>query len=230
MIDRIENFLLRFAPPAAGLGILVCLICVYFWVPTDKALGISQRIFYFHVPSATMSFLGFAIAGISSALYLKTENTDWDHAARAGVQTALVFATLVLLTGSTWARTAWGTWWTWDARLTTFLLLWLVFGAYTLLRGLAVDEENGTRYAAVLAIVGALNIPLVMMATRLWRTIHPQVIRNPKGGIDDPAMGITLGLCMLSFFCLFTWLWAARMRLFRLEERVALLEDDVQAG
>jgi heme exporter protein C len=107
--------------------------------------------------------------------------------------------------------------------LTTFLVLWLVFAAYAMLRALARGNELAPRYAAVLAIVGALNIPLVMMATRLWRTIHPQVIRNPQGGIDDPAMRTTLGICMVTFVLLFSWLWALQVRVLRLETGTDLL-------
>jgi heme exporter protein C len=105
-----------------------------------------------------------------------------------------------------------------------------VFASYVLLRSFASESEMGPRYAAVLAIAGALNIPLVMMATRLWRTIHPQVIRNPEGGIQEPAMRITLGLCMIAFLLLFTWLWALRTRVLRLSERIDALVADSEEG
>jgi len=230
VIARLENIFLRLAPPAVCVLYPLTIWCVFFWVPTDAGLGISQRIFYYHVPSATTSFLGFATGGVASAVFLATGRSDWDHAARAAIDTAIVFATMVLISGSIWARTAWGTWWTWDARLTTFLVLWLLFASYELLRSFARENELGTRYAAVLAIVGTVNIPLVMLATRLWRTIHPQVIRNPSGGIDDPAMEKTLGLCMLAFFAMFSWLWALRTRTLRLEERVETLMADGAEG
>ena len=223
MVRRLENLVLLLAPPIAGVAVLTTLWAIFFWVPTDAGLGLSQRIFYYHVPSASVSFLAFAVAGLSSALFLKTGSDDWDHAAHASVTAGMAFATLVLATGSIWARTAWGTWWTWDARLTTFIILWLVFASYLLLRAMTRGNEMAPRYAAVLAIVGALNIPLVMMATRLWRTIHPQVIRNPRGGIDDPAMQTTLVLCMLAFVVLFSWLWALTVRVLRLGARVELL-------
>jgi len=225
MVRRIEHIALLLAPPVAGVAILASLLAVFFWVPTDAGLGLSQRIFYYHVPSASMSFLAFAVAGGASALFLKTGGDDWDHAAHAGVRVGMTFATILLGTGMVWARTAWGTWWTWDARLTTFLVLWLVFATYLLLRGMARGNEMAPRYAAVLAVVGALNIPLVMMATRLWRTIHPQVVRNPEGGISDPAMQATFGLCMVAFLVLFTWLWALTVRMLRLSARAELLTE-----
>ena len=230
IVAKVENLILRVAPFIIGPAVFASLIGVFFWVPTDAGLGISQRIFYYHVPCASSSFLAFGLAGVSSALFLFTRKNEWDHAAHAAVSTGMVFATLVLITGSIWARTAWGTWWTWDARLTTFLVLWMVFAAYVLLRGLGSDNDMAPRYAAVLAIVGALNIPLVMFATRLWRTIHPQVIRNPEGGIDDPRMIATLVLSIVSVIGLFGWLWALRTRVLRLGERVELMMEDSYGG
>jgi heme exporter protein C len=230
VIARLESLFARFAPPVAGALVLVSLGCVFAWVPTDAGLGLSQRIFYYHVPSAITAFIGFAGGGVASAVFLRNGSSDWDHAAHASIGVAMVFATLVLITGSIWARTAWGTWWTWDARLTTFLVLWLLFASYVLLRSFARGNELSTRYAAVLAIVSAVNIPLVQMATRLWRTIHPQVINNPSGGIQDPAMRTTLAVCLAAFVALFTWLWALRVRVLRLEERVEILAADALEG
>jgi heme exporter protein C len=226
MIDALQRWILRIAPFTALVLVLVSLAAVFFWVPTDKALGISQRIFYYHVPAATSCFGAFGGAGLASAMYLATRRADWDHAAHAGVSVGLVFATIVLVTGAIWARTAWGTWWTWDSRLTTFLVLWLVYAAYMLLRTLTRDNDMGPRYAAVLAIVGALNVPLVMMATRLFRTIHPQVINNPQGGISDPRMITALMLSMGAEISMMLWLWALRTSTLRTGERVEMLVEE----
>jgi heme exporter protein C len=222
-ITKIENLLVQWAPIVAAPLALLSLVLVFTWVPTDANLGLSQRIFYWHVPSATACFGLFAIGGLASALYLKTHETVWDHAAHAAVGTGMVFATIVLVTGCIWAHTAWGTWWTWDARLTTFLVLWLVFAGYLLLRSMSADQDMTPRYSAVLCLAGAINIPLVMMATRLWRTIHPNVINNPEGGIDDPRMLATFGLSMVAILAMALWLWALRMRTWRLDERLELM-------
>jgi heme exporter protein C len=230
VIPKLERLFLRISPVLAGVLFPVTLWAVFYWVPTDAGLGLSQRIFYYHVPSALTSFVGFAAGGIASAVFLKTGWSDWDHAAHASIGVAMVFATILLLTGSIWARTAWGTWWTWDARLTTFLVLWLLFASYSLLRSFAEGTELARRYAAVLAVVSALNIPIVMMATRLWRTIHPQVINNPSGGIQDPAMKTAFTICLVAFLTLFTWLWALRVRVLRLEERVEELGAEIPEG
>jgi heme exporter protein C len=230
MIPALERIFLRFTPPIVALLFLVTIWCVFFWVPTDAGLGLSQRIFYYHVPAATGAFLGFALGGVASAVFLAKGRSEWDMAAEASISVAMSFATMVLITGSIWARTAWGTWWTWDARLTTFLVLWILFASYGLLRSFARGSELGSRYAAVLAIVGTLNIPLVMLATKLWRTMHPQVLGNPQGGIQDPAMKMTLGLSMLAFFLLFALLWALRFRVLRLGERVEILLLEAAEG
>jgi len=224
LLLRVEDWSMRAAPFAATIAVPLAILAVFFWVPTDAGLGLSQRIFYFQFPCATTSFAAFAGAGIAGLLHLRSGRSAYDHASHAAVVTGMAFATLVLITGSIWARTAWGTWWTWDARLTTFLVLWLVFASYLTLRALGRDNHMMPRYAAVLATVGALNIPLVMMATRLWRTIHPQVIRNPEGGIDDSRMIAALVLSFVAVFSLFFWLWAVRSRLFRIDERIATLE------
>ncbi len=226
MVDKISQLFLRISPYAAFVLFPITLWCVFFWVPSDAFLGLNQRIFYYHVPAAITCFLGFASGGVASGIFLKTGNKDWDHAAHASVGIGLLFGTILLATGSVWARTAWGTWWTWDARLTTFLVLWLIFASYLLLRMMADDNEMMPRWAAVLAIVGCVNIPVVQFATRLWRTIHPQVIRNPDGGINDPAMQATLGLCLLAYFVMFSWLWALRVRMLRMHDRVDYLLDE----
>jgi heme exporter protein C len=230
MIGKLEASFARISPPLAGVLFLLSLGCIFAWVPTDASLGLSQRIFYYHVPSMLTAFLGFYSGGVASAVYLKTGRSDWDHAANAAIGVGMLFATTGLVTGSIWARTAWGTWWTWDARLTTFLVLWLLFASYSLLRSFARGNELVARYAAVLGVVAAINIPIVQMATRLWRTIHPQVINNPNGGIQDPAMKATFGLCVVAFLTLFTWLWALRVRVLRLEERVEALAADALEG
>jgi len=220
----IESWSLKLAPGLATLFIPLGVVGVFFWVPTDAGLGLSQRIFYFHVPCAIAAFASYAAAGLCGIAYLRYPRSEWDHASNAAVGTGMLFGSLVLITGSIWARTAWGTWWTWDARLTTFLILWLVFASYSMLRALGRGNDMTPRYAAVLAIVGTLNIPLVMVATKLWRTIHPQVIGNPKGGIQDPRMLATLGLGMVAILALCAWYWALRAKILRVEEKVAMLE------
>lgn len=229
MIDALQRWILKVAPVVALPLALASLAGTFFWVPTEKGLGLSQRIFYWHVPTATSCYLAFAIAGAASIAYLRTRRADWDHAAHAAVSVGVLFATMTLGTGVIWGHTAWGTWWTGDSRLTTFLVLWLIYASYLLLRMFARDSEMAPRYAAVLAIVGLVNIPVVVMATRIFRTIHPQVINNPQGGIDDPRMVATLLISFVAFLALVLWLWALRMAQLRLAGRLELIEAERHA-
>jgi len=228
MAPRIERWILSVAPLLALPLAMVSLFQIFFWVPTEKTLGLSQRIFYWHVPSATVFYAAFIAAGITSVVYLRSRRIVWDHVSHAAVSVGMVFASIVIATGSIWAHTAWNTWWTPDSRLTTFLVLWLVFASYLLLRVFARDNEMAPRYAAVLAIVGAAIIPLVVLATRLFHTIHPQVIGNTKGGIDDPRMVTALLTAIAAFVPLVLWLWALKFAELRTACAIELLEGDAE--
>ncbi len=232
MIERTERLLIRILPWPTAVAFLVTLWAVFAWVPTEKHLGIVQRIFYYHVPSAWVGFIGIFIACVSSMVFLYNRRSEWDRAAHAGVEVGVLFATIVLITGPFWARASWGTWWTWDSRLTTTLILWLIFVAYLLMRQFTEGSETGARFAAVLAIVGTLDIPLIILSTKLWRTIHPAVLRTPEGGsgLNDPSMIATLLICLGAFTMLFGWLWALRLRTLRLAERIDMLRDDLETG
>lgn len=134
----------------------------------------------------------------------------------------MLFCTLVLITGPIWARPIWGTWWTWDARLTTTLILWLIYAAYLMLRSFAGPGEQGARYAAVLGIVGAVDIPIINRSVYWWRTIHPAVLVTREGGsgLSDPHMKATFAVCSLAFVLLFMWLLWVRNENARLRDMV----------
>jgi len=190
------------------------LYMVFLYVPNERIQGAVQRIFYFHVPSAWMAFLGFFVVAVSSTIFLWRGSRWADLLARAAAEVGMVFCSFVLLTGPIWARPIWGVWWTWDPRLTMTLLLWLIYAAYVLLRNVAGDNETVARYAAVLGIIGVIDIPIIYMAIHLWRGIHPRVEQMA------PEMAITLLVCGVAFTCLFSWLlW---LRFYSLEIRDAV--------
>ena len=143
----------------------------------------------------------------------------------------MVFCTLVLVTGPIWARPVWGTWWTWDARLTTTLILWLIYAAYLMLRTMSGTADEGARYAAVLGIVGAIDIPIINRSVYWWRTIHPAVLITRQGGsgLGDPRMQATFGVCMLAFLLLFMWLIWVRYESARLRDALEDLRQQVLA-
>lgn len=187
---------------------LAAIYMVLIYVPSDRIQGVVQRIFYFHVPIAMLTFLAFTVVAIASALFLWRGGKEWDRLANASAEVGMVFCTLVLTTGPIWAKPIWGTWWTWDARLTTTLILWLIYAAYLMIRSTAGTGEQGARYAAILGIIGVVDIPIINRSVYWWRTIHPAVIVTREGGsgLSDPRMQATFAVCMVAFLLLYAWL------------------------
>ncbi len=216
-LRRLEDLALGLVPLVAGPLMLTAIYLIFMVVPTERDQGIVQRIFYFHVPSAWAAFAGFFTVCGASVLYLWKESEYWDVVAKAAAEVGMVFCTLVLLTGPIWARPIWGTWWTWDPGLTMTLILWTIYASYLLLRAYGSEEDQIGRYAAVLGIVGAIDIPLIVISVRLWRGIHPAVMmsKDPQGGLRDPFMKITLLVSSLAFLSTFLWMLLIRMRVLR---------------
>jgi heme exporter protein C len=214
-------------PPVTLTVMLAAIYMVFVYVPTDKVQGIVQRIFYFHVPLAIMAFLAFGTVAVASVMFLWRGTRSWDRIAHAAAEVGMLFCSLVLITGPIWARPVWGTWWTWDARLTTTLILWLIYAAYLMLRSTSGAGDQGARYAAVLGIVGAVDIPIINRSVYWWRTIHPAVLITREGGsgLADPRMQATLGICFLAFFLLFLWLLWVRNENMRLGDEVEALRQ-----
>ena len=157
------------------LAMLASLYALFFYAPVEKTMGIVQKIFYIHVPSAFLAFFSFFITFVTSILYLWKRDRKWDVIALCSVEVGVVFCTIVLITGPIWARPIWNVWWTWDPRLTTTLILWFVYAAYLMLRR-ALSENQRGGFSAVFGIIGFVNVPITFFAVRLWRTIHPVVI------------------------------------------------------
>ena len=204
--------------------------------PTEQTMGEVQRIFYYHVPSAVTAFTLFLINFIASIIYLARRSPRADALAVSTAEVGVVFCTVVLVTGPLWARPVWGIWWTWDARLTSTLLLWLIYISYLILRRYSTSGQTPV-IAAVLAVFGFLDVPFVYMANRLFRTQHPQpVYFGGPGSGADPRMTYALLVNMAAFFAfaaLVVWL---RFRLERVRQDFeetqaleALLQPDVRS-
>src|SRR5581483_2904919 len=155
---------------------LVALAMIVFYVPTDRVQGVVQRLFYFHLPLAWIAYLAFFMVLVASIAYLVTRNLRWDTIARASVELGVLFTTLTLVTGSLWGKPIWNTWWTWDARLTTTLVLWFIYVGYMMLRAYTPDLERAARFGAILGIVGFVDIPIVHFSVQWWRTLHPEPV------------------------------------------------------
>jgi len=208
---------------------VAALYMVFVYVPSDRVQGIVQRIFYFHVPLAIVTFLAFGVTAVGSALFLWRGGREWDRLAHASAEIGMVLCTLVLITGPIWARPIWGTWWTWDARLTTTLILWLIYAAYLMMRTVSGPGEQGARYAAILGVVGAVDIPIINRSVYWWRTIHPAVLVTREGGsgLSDPRMGLTLGVSFTAILLLFAWLLWLRTESARLRDALEDMRQQV---
>ena len=215
--------------PLVTVLLVVCLYRVFRVVPNEVTMGVVQRIFYFHVPSAWASFLAFFVVFGASVLYLITRKAIWDTLAHASAELGVLFCTIVLITGPIWARPIWGTWWTWEARLTTTLILYLVYVAYLVLRGQAENREQEARFAAVLGIIGFLDVPIIYFSVRIWRGHHPIVFKTAGGQGLEPVMLTTFMLCMLTFTLLYALLLILRLRLGLLRNDLEQLREQEQA-
>ncbi len=192
-------------------GILYSHWMIFFWVPTESTMGIIQRINYVHVPMAWITELAFGLTAFASIIYLWLEDDRADAAAVAAAEGGMYFCLALLVAGSLWGRVAWGTFWTWDARLTFTLLLWFIFLGYFLVRRSTENPNRGVRLAAVVAIMGALDIPLIHMSVYWFPTLHPEpVYLRPDGPTADSEFTITLIVAFLSYTLLFLGLLSLR--------------------
>ena len=212
----------------AAVLVLGAFYLALFYAPTERTMGDVQRIFYFHVPSAMMAFLGFLIVMIASIGFLATGSRRWDGVAQAAAEIGLLFCTITLLTGPVWARSAWGVWWTWDARLSTTLILWLIYVAYLMLRGYMGNDLRMRRFAAVLGILGALDVPIVYFSVKWWRTQHPTTFIMAREGLQ-PQMAVALRVSMIAIFLLFLALLGKRIALERLRAGRDALRAEIEA-
>ena len=188
------------------------------WAPPDAVQGNVQRIMYVHVPAILTGYAAIGLVLIASVAYLWTRRAAWDHAAAAGGELAVCFIGLTLATGSIWGKPTWGTWWTWDARLTSTALLFVIYLGYLLLRSVVDDPERAATYAAVLGIVGALDVPIIHFSVEWWRTLHqPATVLKPQAPSMDPAMLWALLTNVAAFLVTFAYLAARRNRLLTLQ-------------
>jgi len=194
-----------------GLLLSLALYEALIAAPTEKTMGDVQRIFYYHVPSAWTAFLLFLINFVASVVYLIRRDSKSDIVALVSAEVGVVFCTVVLITGPIWARPVWGIWWTWDLRLTLTLVLWLIYVSYLILRRFSTSSQTPL-LAAVLAIFGALDVPLVYFSIWFFRTQHPSPVIG-GGGSLDPRMAHVLLLNWVAFLSLAWLVCSTRYRL-----------------
>jgi heme exporter protein C len=206
-----------------AVAILVDLWTIFFFAPIEMQMGVVQKIFYFHVPSAYAMYVAFGVCAIGSGVYLFNRKPGADAWAVAGAEVGMIFCLAMLITGPLWARKAWGVWWTWDPRLTTTLLAGMIFAAYLALRSFGAAGEVEKRFAAGLAVLGILDLPIIHYSVQRWRGQHPTVITNKGGGLH-PDMLTTLFISLAAFTLLVSLLLWTRARLEKQRARVREIE------
>lgn len=208
---------------ATWLGLLVTAVVALAVVPADADQGDVQRLMYVHVPAAWVAFLSFGVVFLASVGYLKTGRIHWDRIAVSSAEIGVVFCALTIVLGSLWGRPVWGTWWTWDPRLTTTVVLLLIYVGYLSLRKVADSPSRRAHWSAVVGVVGFVDVPIVHMSVVWWRSLHqePTVLR-PGAPTIAGSMLATLLLAFLVFSVAYGYLMAVRLRVGRLEERGAV--------
>jgi heme exporter protein C len=211
----------------ALLAVAATYVRAIAYTPVEALQGPAQKIFYIHAPSAWVAFLAFAVVAIAGAMYLWLKDLRLDRVAESSAEVGVVFTTAVLLTGPLWGKPVWGTWWTWDARLTLTLFLWFVYVGYLVMRGALENREQRARFSAVLGILGSLLIPFIHLSVYLFRTLHPEpIVLKPSRPSLPGEMLTTLLIAFVSFTLLYLALVRARYRLGALREHAAMAEEE----
>jgi len=204
-----------------GIVIAVALYAAFLYAPTEHTMGTIQRIFYFHVPAGMVGISAFLLVFVGSLAFLLTRNLKWDRFAEASAEVGLLYTTIVLITGPIWAKPVWGIWWTWDARLTSTLVLWFIYWAYVLIRSYVARPARRALLSAVVGVLGAVDAPIVYFSIRWWRTQHPApVIGGDSGSGLEPRMRVAWMLALVGYILLFAAFVVIRTRLARVENEL----------
>jgi len=187
----------------AGAFLIVGLMLGFWWAPVDSSsMGFSQKIFYYHAPIAETALVAFGVAFVAAIMYLRTQDLKWDRLSYVSIRLGLLFAILVMITGKIWGKASWDTWWAWEPRLTTFLLVCFLYAAYWVLRSVVDEEDRRATYAAVFAIIAFIDVPITFFATRfLPEGLHPVVV-GPGGGGMEGSIAVSFAICMVGMLLL----------------------------
>jgi len=198
----------------AVIGLVTGLYSAFVYAPPDAVQGEVQRIMYLHVPLILVSYLAFFVVFVTSILYLARRRERHDAIAHSSAEIGVLFTALAIAAGSIWGRPTWGTWWTWDARLTTTTILLLIFIGYLMLRALVDDPSRGATFSAVLGIIGFLDVPIIHMSVVWWRTLHqPASVLRPGPSTVAPDMQVALYTNLVAFVVLYGYFLVKRIRL-----------------
>ena len=211
----------------AFIAIMLAIPMAFLYAPTDAVQGPVQRIFYFHVPIAWIGMLAFVVMAIASVGYLWRRDERLDWIARAAAEIGTVFITLTLITGSIWGRTTWGTWWSWDPKLTASLVLWFMYIGYLMLRSYMGRTSASANAGAVLAIIGVFDVPIIYEAVNLWRGLHPSAQVGVAGALP-PEVITTLMVSLAGFTLLYAYLMIQLYQFQRLQTLAQRLRASIE--
>ena len=215
-------------PPLVCTSMLIALAAALLYAPTEKIMGDTQRIFYFHVPAAISAFVCFFLVFLGSVQYLRTRYAHWDRLALCAAELGVLFGLIVLVTGPLWAKPIWGVYWRWEPRLTSMLIAFSIYIAYLMVRTHGASAGQAPRLAAVLGVVAFINVPLVYYSVDLWaadQQLHPQ-----RNVVLEPEMRYALWVCFAAFLLLLSLLLKRRLELAKIEEAVEKVQQRVAAG
>lgn len=213
-----------------AIAVLVALAAfAYFafvFAPEDEFQGAMQRIFYIHVPSAWICFVAFGVTFASSIAYLSSRKEKWDTIAASSAEIGTVFTTVVLATGMMWGHAIWGVYWSWEPRLTSFLVLWLMYLGYLAVRSYVPDPARRARFSAVIGIIAFIDVPIIYLSVNWWRTLHPQQVVVTGGGPHMPTtMLIALMVGLATFSLVYVYLMRLRLDVARLATELEEIES-----
>ena len=206
------------------VGMMISIWMIFLYAPTEVTEGQPQRIFYVHVPMAWIGMLAFGVLTAAGIGFLITKNERWDWAARASAEIGTVFITLALITGSIWGRTTWGTWWTWDPKLTATLILWFMYVAYLMLRSYMGRTTASAYSGVVLSIVGVIDVPIIYLSVQWWRGLHPTSVTETL----PSAMLLTLMVSLTSFTLLYCFFMTQIYQLEKLQTLAQRLRANLE--
>ncbi|GHO92785.1 cytochrome C biogenesis protein CcmC [Reticulibacter mediterranei] len=200
------------------IGMMVSIWMIFLYAPTDALQGPTQRIFYFHVPISWIGMLAFVVLAVASVIGLvRRDDERWDWIARAAAEIGTVFITLALISGAIWGKPIWGTWWTWDPKLTATLILWFMYVGYLMTRNYMGRTTDSARVGAVLALVGVVDVPIIYLSVQWWRGQHPTAMVGVPEAALPPSAVLTLMVALVTFTLLYAFLMVQVYQLQRLQ-------------
>ncbi len=220
--------------PVGFLAFVTCMagtMMAFHYAAPERSMGVVQKIMYFHVPAAFATYLAYTILFVASGAYLWGENPGWDRIARAAGEIGIAFASIMIFTGPLWAKPVWGVYWTWDPRLTSAFVLWLIYGVYILLRMVVDRPDKQAKFCAVLGVLGMADIPIIHYSVKYWDSMHPKAVvmqDRVGGGLGHPSMRWTLLVCFIGQVLLCLTFLFLRYNQLRIAERADTLSHSME--